>query len=160
VFNFAQVMFATYDKSGDLYIDGLNSGYQTSFGLVTGGCAATGITYINYVYTVSFPGGIQIDKAGRIAFTDPYRQQVATFDPPVGNQFGQPVTTTPLTGSTSPLGLALLASGTNLYVADSGGSGTAEEYQYTVGGSAMNTIAAGGQPIGVAVTPPLTKENN
>jgi hypothetical protein len=159
-FNFAQVMFAAYNNGGDLYIDGLNSGYQTSFGLVTGGCNATSITYINYVYTVSFPGGIQIDKAGRIAFADPYRQQVATFDPPVSDTFGQPVTTTPLTGAISPLGFALLASGTDLYVADPGGAGLAEEYPYTAGGSAINTIAAGGQPIGVAVTPPLTKENN
>jgi hypothetical protein len=160
VFNFAQVMFAAYDKSGGLYIDGLNSGYQTSFGLVTGGCAATGITDLSAVYTVGFPGGIQIDMAGRIAFADPVRQQIATFDPPVNDAFGAPVTTTPLTGASSPLGFALLASGTDLYVADAGGSGLAEEYQYTAGGSAINTIAAGGQPIGVAVTPPLTKESN
>ncbi len=159
-FNFAQIMFATYNNGGDLYIDGLNSGYQTSFGLVTGGCNARSIAYINYVYTVSFPGGIQIDKAGRIAFDDPIRLQVATFDPPVSGTFGNPVSTTPLTGAISPLGFALLASVTDLYVADSGGSGNAEEYPYTAGGSAINTIAAGGQPIGVAVTPPLTKENN
>jgi hypothetical protein len=159
-FNFAQVMFAAFDASGALYIDGLNSGAQTSFGLVTGGCGATSITYIDYIYTVGFPGGIQIDKAGRIAFADPVRQQIATFDPPVGGAFGNPVTTTPLTGSVAPLGFALLASGKDLYVADSAGPpGFAEEYQYTIGGSAINTIAVGGQPIGVAVTPPLTKEN-
>jgi hypothetical protein len=160
VFNFARIMFAAYDKSGDLYIDGLNSGYQTTFGLVEGGCGATSITYLNSVYTVGFPGGIQIDKAGRIAFADPVRQQVVTFDPPVNDAFGEPVTTTPLTGAISPLGFALLASGSDLYVADSGGPGLAEEYPYTAGGSAINTIAVGGQPIGVAVTPPLTKENN
>jgi hypothetical protein len=159
-FNFARVMFAAFDKRGDLYIDGLNGGYQTSFGLVSGGCGATSITSITPVYTVGFPGGIQIDKAGRIAFADPSRQQVATFDPPVNDTFGAPVTTTPLTGAISPLGFALLASGKALYVADSGGPGLAEEYQYTAGGSAINTIAVGGQPIGVAVTPPLMKENN
>src|ERR1022692_1583306 len=82
-FNFTRVMFAEFDKNGALYIDGLNGGYQTSFGLVTGGCQATSITNIVPIYTVAFPGGIQIDKAGRIAFCDPYRQQVATFDPPV-----------------------------------------------------------------------------
>ena len=159
-FNFAQVMFAAFDKRGDLYIDGLNSGYQTSFGLVIGGCEATNITSITPVYTVGFPGGIQIDKAGRIGFADPVRQQIATFDPPVNDTFGAPASTTPLTGAISPLGFALLASGTSLYVADSGGSGLAEEYRYTAGGSPINTIAAGGQPIGVAVTPSLTKENN
>jgi hypothetical protein len=159
-FNFTRVMFAEFDRKGVLYIDGMNGGYQTSFGLVTGGCNATSITNLGYVYTVGFPGGIQIDKAGRIAFCDPYRQQVATFDPPVNDAFGNPVSTTPLTGSISPLGIALLASGTNLYTADSGGSGLAEEYTYTAGGAAENSIAVGGQPIGIAVTPPLSKENN
>jgi hypothetical protein len=159
VFNFAQVMFATFNDKGDLYIDGLNSGYQTSFGLVTGGCQATSITYLNYIYTVAFPGGIQIDTEGRIGFVDPVREQVDTFTPPAGGSFGDPVALTPLTGATTPLGYALLASGRDLYVADSGGSGSAEEYKYTGIGSATNTIAVGGQPIGVAVTPPITKEN-
>ena len=158
-FNFAQVMFATFNDKGALYIDGLNSGYQTSFGLVTGGCQATSITYINYVYTVGFPGGIQIDTEGRISFDDPVREQIDTFTPPAGGAFGDPVALTPLTGATTPLGYALLASGRDLYVADSGGSGSAEEYKYTGIGSAINTIAVGGQPIGIAVTPPITKEN-
>lgn len=159
-FNFTRVMFAEFDSTGVLYIDGMNGGYQTSFGLVTGGCGATSIANLDYVYTVSFPGGIQIDKAGNIAFCDQVNQVVDTFAPPVNSAFGSPVSTTPLTGSTSPLGIAILASGTNLYTADPGGSGLAEEYKYTAGGAAENTIAVGGQPIGIAVTPPLSKENN
>jgi DNA-binding beta-propeller fold protein YncE len=157
--NFTRVMFAEFDSTGVLYIDGMNSGYQTSFGLVTGGCNATTITNLDYVYTVSFPGGIQIDKAGNIAFCDPINRVVDTFAPPVNDAFGSPVSTTPLTGSTSPLGIAILASGTNLYAADPGGSGVAEEYKYTAGGAAENTISVGGQPIGIAATPPLLKEN-
>ena len=157
--DFTRVMFAEFDTKGVLYIDGMNSGYQTSFGLVTGGCNATTITNLNYVYTVSFPGGIQIDKAGNIAFCDPINLVVDTFAPPANDAFGAPVSTTPLTGSISPLGIALLASGTNLYAADPGGSGVAEEYKYTAGGAAENTISVGGQPIGIAVTP-LLKENN
>jgi hypothetical protein len=159
-FNFTRVMFAEFDKTGALYIDGMNGGYQTSFGLVTGGCQATSIASIGSIYTVAFPGGIQIDKAGNIAFCDPYRQQVATFSPPVGGGFGNPLSTTPLTGSISAVGIAILASELNLYAADSGGSGLAEEYKYTAGGAAENTIAVGGQPIGIAVTPALSKENN
>jgi hypothetical protein len=159
-FDFTRVMFAEFDSAGVLYIDGMNGGYQTSFGLVTGGCNATSITNIVPVYTVSFPGGIQIDKAGDIAFCDQVNQVVDTFAPPVNSAFGSPVSTTPLTGSVFPLGIAILASGTNLYAADPGGSGLAEEYKYTAGGAAENTIAVGGQPIGIAVTPPLSKENN
>ncbi len=159
-FDFTRVMFAEFDSKGVLYIDGMNGGYQTSFGLVTGGCNATSITNLSWVYTVSFPGGMQIDKAGRIAFCDEYLQVVDTFDPPVGSAFGEPVSTTPLMGSISPVGIAILASGKNLYAADSGSAGLAEEYKYTAGGAAENTIAVGGQPIGIAVTPPLSKENN
>src|SRR5580700_3137730 len=65
-FNFTRVMFAEFDKNGALYIDGMNGGYQSSFGLVTGDCHATSITNIVPIYTVAFPGGIQIDKAGNI----------------------------------------------------------------------------------------------
>jgi hypothetical protein len=158
-FNFTRVMFGEFDSTGELYIDGLNGGYQTSFGLVTNGCNATGITYLNYIYTVSFPGGVQIDKTGHIDFSDQYNHVVDAFNPPVAGAFGSPTSVTPLTGSTFPVGIAILASGTSLYAADSGGSGVADEYKYTAGGKAENSIAVGGQPIGIAVTP-LLKEKN
>jgi hypothetical protein len=58
------------------------------------------------------------------------------------------------------MGIAILASGLNLYAADAGGPGLAEKYKYPAGGAAVNTIAVGGQPIGIAVTPRLSKENN
>jgi DNA-binding beta-propeller fold protein YncE len=77
----------------------------------------------------------------------------------VGGAFGSPTSVTPITGSTFPIGIALLATGANLYVADSGGSGVANEFKYTAGGSAENSIAVGGQPIGIAVTP-LSKDKN
>lgn len=159
-FNFTRVMFAEFDKNGDLYIDGMNGGYQASFGLVTGGCHATSIENIASIYTVAFPGGIQIDKAGNIAFCDQGRQQVATFNPPENGAFGNPVSTTPLTGSIAAISIAILASDLNLYAADAGGPGLAEKYKYPAGGAALNTIAVGGQPIGIAVTQPLSKENN
>jgi hypothetical protein len=159
-FNFVRVMFGEFDSKGNLYVDGMNGGYQTSFGLVTGGCKATTLDNLNYIYTVSFPGGMQIDKAGNIAFCDEINFVVDTFAPPVNNGFSSPTSTMPITGSTYPIGIALLASGTNLYVADSGGTGVANEYKYTAGGKAENTIAAGGQPIGIAVTPPLSKDKN
>jgi hypothetical protein len=159
-YNFTRVMFAEFDKNGALYIDGMNGGYQTSFGLVTGGCQANRIANLTPLYTVSFPGGIQIDKTGRIAFCDPYRNQVATFDPPVDGWLAYPVTTTPLNAAVSAVGIAILASGADIYAADSSGAGSAEEYQYTAGGAPEKTIATGGQPVGIAVTPPLTKETN
>jgi hypothetical protein len=159
-FNFTRVMFAEFDSKGVLYVDGMNGGYQTSFGLVTGGCNATALTYLNYIYTVSFPGGMQIDKAGNIAFCDEANFVVDTFAPPVNDAFGSPTSVMPITGSTFPIGIALLASGKSLYVADSGGSGVANEYKYTAGGAAENSIAVGGQPIGIAVTPSLSKDKN
>ena len=159
-FNFTRVMFAEFDKSGALYIDGLNGGYQTAFGLVTGGCNATSITNLEYVYTVSFPGGIQIDKAGNIAFCDQYQQVVDTFAPPTDDALGQPVLTTPLSGSVAPLGIAILASGTNLYAADSGGSGFAQGVQVHRGRRARKHHSCRRPATGIAVTPPLLKGNN
>lgn len=152
-YNFARVMFATFDKSGTLYVDGLNSGYQTSIGVITGGCKATSIALLSQIYTVSFPGGILINSAGRIVIADPIQEKVDTFDPPVGGALGSPTAVTPLTGSLSPLGIALLASGKDFYTADSAGLGVSNEYAYVAGGTPANTITVGGQPVGVAVTP-------
>lgn len=152
-FNFARVFFAAFDANGLLYVDGLNGGYQASVGTVFGGCNARGISNIGLIYTIGFAGGIQIDRAGRIAIVDAVRTQVDTYDPPVSGNFGNPVSTSPLDGSVSPLGIALLASGNHFYVADSAGAGVAREYAYTAGGAPQNAIAVGGQPLGVAVTP-------
>ena len=95
-FNFVRVMFAEFDNQGVLYVDGMNGGYQTSFGLVRGGCSATTLLNLNYVYTVSFPGGMQIDTAGNVAFCDEANFVVDTFAPPVNNAFGSPTSTMPL----------------------------------------------------------------
>jgi len=151
-YNFARVTFAAFDKTGNLYIDGLNGSAQTSIGVIAGGCKATSITNLAQVYTVGFPGGVQVDKTGRIVICDPVREQVDTFNPPVEGQLGTPISAT-LNGSRSPLGIALLASDKDVYTADSAGAGVSNEYAYTVSGKPKNTIAVGGQPVGVAVTP-------
>ena len=112
-----------------------------------------------YVYTVSFPGGIQIDKAGNIAFCDQVNQ-VVDSSPTRKQCFRKPGVDDAANGIDLPIGDCNTCSGTSLYTADPGGSGLAEDYKYTAGGAAENTIAVGGQPIGIAVTPPLSKENN
>ena len=72
-----------------LYIDGMNGGYQTS----CSGLAHWRLqryehrTNLSWVYTVSFPGGMQIDLQGgpdRLLRQGEYLQVVDTFDPPVG----------------------------------------------------------------------------
>jgi hypothetical protein len=149
--NFSRPTFAGFDKTGNLYIDAVEAPIQND-GLIAGGCKAQSIQFITGPYTVGFPGSVQVDKAGRIAITDPVRDQIETFDPPVNGNLGNPVTVTPLNGLNSAISSALLASGKSAYVADTQ-SAAAYEFAYTPGGAPKNTIAVGGQPVGVAVTP-------
>jgi hypothetical protein len=152
--NFPRITFAAFDKSGDLYIDGTIDRIATAFGIVSGGCKAASITNIEPTYTTGFPGSLQVDNAGHIAVTDGVRYQVETFDPPADGELGGPVSLTALTNSTNDVSSALLASGKDLYAVDSG-TGLSSEYAYGSAGNALDTFAVGGQPIGVAVTPPI-----
>jgi hypothetical protein len=129
---------------------------EATFGFIQGGCQATTIVDITPPpnFSFYFPGTIQVNKAGQISIVDLVELAIGTFNPPVNDAFGPVLTVTPLTGSTEPVSFALLASGKDLYTADSGGSGFSREYAYPAGGAVENTIAAGGQPIGVAVSPP------
>jgi hypothetical protein len=156
VFDLVRVNFAGFDSSGNLYIDGNDPYNEASFGFIQGGCKATTISHIlpSPTFSFFFPGTIQVNKAGDISIVDLVELAIGTFAPPANGQFAPPISITPLTGSTQPVSFALLASGNDLYTADSGGSGTSKEYAYTAGGAVENTIAVGGQPIGVAVSPP------
>ncbi|MBD5655163.1 MAG: hypothetical protein IAI50_08260 [Candidatus Eremiobacteraeota bacterium] len=152
--NFPRITFAAFDKSGNLYIDGTIDRIITAFGIVSGGCKATSITNIAVTYTIGFPGSLQVDNAGRIAVTDGVRYQVETFDPPTDGELGAPTSLTALKNSKNDVSSALLASGKDLYGVDSG-TGRASEFAYGSDGAALDSIAGGGQPIGVAVTPPI-----
>jgi hypothetical protein len=155
VFNLVRVNFAGFDASGNLYIDGNDPYNEASFGIVQGGCQATSIVHIlpSPTFSFFFPGTVQVNQAGQIAIVDLAQEAIATFAPPVNGGFGNPVSVTTLTGSSHAVSFALLASGNDLYTADSGGSGSSSEYAYPAGGAAAKTIAVGGQPVGVAVSP-------
>jgi hypothetical protein len=155
IFNLVRVNFAGFDAAGNLYVDGNDPYNEASFGFIQGGCQATTIAHIapSATFSFFFPGSIAVTKAGLVAIIDLEQEAIATFAAPVGGTFGNPVAVTYVTGSGDAAAFALLASGKDLYTADSSGTGSSAEYAYTAGGAAKKSIAVGGQPIGVAVTP-------
>jgi hypothetical protein len=158
--NFAEVFYDAFDDKGNLYITGLNAANSVVVGKVKGGCAAKKITLLTTTNDLGkgYAGGIQVDKADRIAIlaideTD--NSVIDTYNPPKKGSLGSPVSTTPLTSPDVAVTFAFLASGHDFYTAEEGSSGRSSEYDYPVGGAAENTIAVGLSPSGVAVTPPL-----
>jgi hypothetical protein len=156
--NFTQVRYGAFDAAGDLFIEGNNSSARIVVGEITGGCKAKKMRLLTTTNTLSWGGGVEIDKANRIALLDYDSSASAfaifTYNQPQKGSLGSSVSTTTLTGSQSPEGFAFQASGANLYTVDTGIPGS-NEYSYPAGGSPEKTISGFQFPYGVAVTPPL-----
>jgi len=156
--NFAQVRYGAFDAAGDLFIEGNNSSSRIVVGEITGGCKAKKMKLLTTTNTLTWGGGIKIDKANRIALLDYDSSASAfaifTYNQPQKGSLGTSVSTTALTGSQTPEGFAFLASGANLYTVDPGIPGS-NEYSYPAGGSPEKTISGFQFPYGVAVTPTL-----
>ena len=148
-----------FADNGRLYVTGYLPGSEGYYavGEIKGGCQAKRITLLAKSGMVAY-GTIKINKANQIAIvyygTSP--ETLYTYDPPKHGSLGNPVSSTPLVGTTAA-SFTFLASGSDVYTADysNSGIGSSSEYDYPVGGMAEKTIAVGGLPVDVAVTPPL-----
>jgi hypothetical protein len=158
--NFAIVEFGAFDEKGNLYIDGQSSSSSPVIGEVKGGCGAKTITALTTANTLNDPGGIHVDKKGRIGI---FEGLPPGSGPPVIYSYrhskmrslGNPILTSPLPGThcCDSNDFAFQGSGANVYVADYI-DGIASEYAYPSGGSVEKTISVGpSAPFGVAVTP-------
>jgi hypothetical protein len=160
--------YAAFDHAGNLYITGtFGSNAATVLGEVKGGCNARKIEVLSTTNTLNFLGGIQIDKAGRIAVLESYCCQgnqivsnIYTYNPPIKGSLGTPVSTTSLDVQNTTTSFAFLASGKAFYAAELGGSSTdyVDRFGYVAGGAPEQIITVGGggaQVFATAVTPPL-----
>jgi hypothetical protein len=156
---------AAFDRKGNLYFDGGNSAYELSVGKIDGGCKAKRARTLTINNTITAGGGIQVDKAGRIAIFDASNKSavvIDTYDPPKGGSLGSPVSTTPLTTSGNPYWtFVFLASGRGLWtpyegVGPSYAPGTSK-FLYPAGGAPEKTVIGPPESIdyAVAVTPVL-----
>ena len=149
----ARVYFGGFDKSGNFYVDGQDS----NGGVVVGEVAklsTTGKTFkaLKYNATITFPGGVLVTTAGKIAVTDQSGAAIYSFNAPKGGSLGTPKTT-PITGSSDAVSIAFTSTDKDVWTADAGNLNAAE-FAYPKGGSALKTISVStGQPIGVAVVP-------
>jgi hypothetical protein len=149
-----RIYFCGFDANGDLYLDGTSSDESAFyFGeiakLTSGGKKITLDTLGN---SLAFPGGVQVNTKGKIAIGDQSGAAIYTYNPPKKGTFGNPISTTPITGSSDDVTFAFTSTDGDVWTADAG-TGDSFEFKYPKGGNAVATITVGGQPIGVAVTP-------
>ncbi len=91
--------WGTFDNAGRYYVSG--SAYPSSttlVGVATGRCSATAIQPLSTANTLQTPQAIRISPAGNIAIFDRAggNAVIYTYNAPVGNALGAPITTTPL----------------------------------------------------------------
>ena len=152
--DFGRVYFDSFDASGNLYIDGENS----SGGVVVGEIAkatTTGkkIAVLTTGNSIEFPGGVEVTTKGLIAIDDQEGAAVYSYKAPVKGSLGNPVKTTPLTGSGDAVTFAFTSTNADLWTADASDAAS-NEFAYPKGGSALHSISvSGGEPIGVALVP-------
>jgi len=122
--NFPTIYYDAFDHYGNLYIDGaqnviVNSSQDTVVGEITGGCQAKKIALLlKPESSYAIPGGgVQIDKAHRIAIQHASGADIRTYNPPQNGTLGNPVSILDLKAG-SAFDFVFLASGTELYNAD------------------------------------------
>jgi len=150
--NWGRVYFGAFDDAGNFYIDGETPSGAVIVGVVKGECKAKAITTLTTANTITFPGGVHVSPTDKIAIDDQSGAAIYTYNPPVKNALGTPVSTTPITGASDPVTFAFTKTAADVWTAD---AGLAEslEYKYPAGGSPVKTITGFTQPIGVVVTP-------
>ena len=148
-----RVYFLDFDLKGNLYADGTNANGAVTVGEIAkatkGGTNFVALTTNN---VINFPGGVQVTIKGKIAIDDQTGAAVYTYNPPKNGSLGNPIATTPVTGSSDPVTVALTSNNKDLWTADAG-LGQSNEFAYPKGGSILKSITVGGLPIGVALVP-------
>ena len=152
--SFARVYFNGFDAKGNLYVDGENSAGATAVGeiakLTTSGKTIRTLTYNG---TIGFPGGVVVTSATKIAIADQEAAAIYTYDPPKNGSLGNPIHTTPLTGSGDAAAFAFTQDDKDLWTSDAANVALAE-FAYPAGGGPVETFPVTGEPIGIALVPP------
>jgi hypothetical protein len=157
---FAFVYFGAFDAGGNFYVDGIDRSDRFIAGLVTGGCAATTIQPLATGNDVSFPGGVHVTPAGKIAIDDQLARTIYTYDPPKNGSFGMPIATTRLPDPSAPsfpVTFSFTKSTADLYTVDPV-LAHVNAYAYPAGGSPLTSFKDFSQPVGIVAVPPEKPE--
>ena len=150
--SWARVYFNGFDAKGNLYVDGENSAGSTVVGeiakLTTGGKTLRTLTYNG---TIGFPGAVVVTTASKIAIADQVAATIYTYNPPKHGSLGNPIHTTPLTGSGDAAAFAFTKNNKDLWTSDAASVDLAE-FAYPAGGSPLKTFAVTGGG-GIALVP-------
>jgi hypothetical protein len=150
---FNRIYFETFDASGDLYVDGLNSNGSVLIGeLPQVNCNSTKVDILSTSNTLDFPGAIQVTPNGDIAVDDQEASAIYTYAPPKNGSLGSPLSTTNLGGAGDPVAFAFSHTADRAWTTDAGLL-TVEEYRYPAGGAPIASIKGPLEvPIGIVAT--------
>ncbi|HEY3676836.1 MAG TPA: NHL repeat-containing protein [Candidatus Tumulicola sp.] len=161
--NFSKVIFDTFDRKGNLYIDGTNASGDFVAGEIVGGVNGKTIALLTTGNTIGYPGGIAISKMGDIAIVDQENRAISSYNAPVKGSLGMPIATTPLTGAGDPINIVFTKTEKGIWVSDPAGGGPADKVLvpsvdkdlYPAGGGSTRDIlfSHGSQPTGVGLSP-------
>ncbi len=128
-----------FDHAGNLYLAGQIVKESNAFiGEIRGGCKATKVKLLKTNNALGQLAGVQVDKAGRVAFLALDSAIIYTYNPPKHGSLGNPVSTTTLGTAGGGFSFAFLASGRDLY-ANINLMG-AYKFAYPAGGAAEGAI--------------------
>jgi hypothetical protein len=152
----AYMFYDAFDKKGNLYFTADDLNYNAVIGEIEGGCNAKAITILTTANPLTYPYGIQVDRAGRIAIINSGGSNydvLDVYDAPTNGSLGMPVSVVDLVTPAYPIAFAFSASNADVYSAEQGSGGLANTYAFPAGGNALESITVGGAPEAVAVTP-------
>jgi hypothetical protein len=158
--NFATPLYDAFDEKGNLYITAISADGGHTIGEIKGNCKAKKIALLATSNGIGAIGGIEVDKADRIAILGKGGSNYDVLDvykAPKNGSLGNPLSVTEIVTPALPIDFAFSASGADVYTAEEESTGgLLNSYDFPAGGSAENSITIGtGTPLGVAVTPPV-----
>jgi serine/threonine-protein kinase len=138
-----EAFFVAADKKGDVFVDGFNNSFDTV--VVEFPQASTTCTTLPI--SISFPGGLQVDKSSNLVVDD-QEGDTKSYAPP---GYTTVVATSDNGGSESydPVTIALNKGNANIWTANAGAE-SLTQWPYPASGTPSLTISGFSEPIGVA----------
>jgi DNA-binding beta-propeller fold protein YncE len=153
--NYARLTSVAFDSKNNIFFTGYDTSGNISISEMPGQCGNVTSTQLTIGNTLRSASSIAIGPDGRVSVLDTSAKAIFTYDAPVGNSLGSPVTSTLLERNQvrNPVAFVFDPHGKSVYTADSA-SGRVDEFAFPAGGSPTDTLTVGGEPVGVDIVPP------
>ncbi|HEY1428752.1 MAG TPA: hypothetical protein VGF18_04220 [Candidatus Tumulicola sp.] len=153
--NYSQLTSIAFDSNNNVYFSGTTKSGAAQISEMVADCSNVSSAQLTIGNTLHSAGGLAIGSDGRLSVLDTRARTIFTYDPPVDDSLGVPVSTTLLDKGTvrTPVAFVFDSTGKSILTADST-SGMVDQFAFPTGGAPTGTTMVGGDPVGVAIVPP------